>query len=132
MSASSVPINDDAFGAATLRKVALRLIPFMALLYFVNYLDRVNVGFAALTMNEDLGFSATVYRTGAGVLFLGFVLFQVPSNLALERVGTRRWVATIMVIWGLLSSGMAFVTGPTSFMSCDSSSASPRRVFSPA
>lgn len=115
MTATSVPTDDQAFGAATLRKVALRLIPFMALLYFANYLDRVNVGFAALTMNEDLGFSATVYGAGAGVLFLGYVVFQVPSNLALERIGTRRWVATIMVVWGLLSAGMAFVTGPTSF-----------------
>ncbi len=115
MAVSSVPVDSPAFGAATLRKVALRLIPFMALLYFANYLDRVNVGFAALTMNEDLGFSATVYGTGAGILFLGYVLFQVPSNLALERFGTRRWIAVIMVTWGLVSAAMAFVTSPTSF-----------------
>ena len=102
-------------GDAILRKVTWRLVPFMAVLYFINYLDRVNVGFAALTMNRDLGFSATVYGNGAGILFLGYVLFQVPSNLALERIGTRIWVAVIMVVWGVMSGAMALVTGPVSF-----------------
>ena len=102
-------------GARTLRKVMMRLVPFMALLYFANYLDRVNVGFAALTMNEDLQFSATVYGSGAGILFLGYVLFQVPSNMALQRIGTRLWITAIMVIWGLVSAAMAFVTDATSF-----------------
>ncbi len=101
--------------AAAIRKVTWRLIPFMALLYFINYLDRVNVGFAALTMNEDLAFSATVYGNGAGILFVGYVLFMVPSNVILDKVGVRQWVAVIMVAWGLISSAMAFVTGPTSF-----------------
>ncbi|MHB1206142.1 MAG: MFS transporter [Rhodospirillaceae bacterium] len=107
--------GDSEIGARTLRKVILRLVPFMALLYFANYLDRVNVGFAALTMNQDLQFSATVYGTGAGILFLGYVLFQVPSNIALQRIGTRIWVTTIMVVWGLVSAAMAFVTDATSF-----------------
>ena len=107
--------TDAELGARTLRKVTLRLVPFMALLYFANYLDRVNVGFAALTMNQDLQFSATVYGTGAGILFLGYVLFQVPSNVALQRFGTRIWVTSIMVIWGLVSAAMAFVTDATSF-----------------
>lgn len=106
---------ETELGARTMRKVITRLVPFMALLYFANYLDRVNVGFAALTMNEDLKFSPTVYGTGAGILFLGYVLFQVPSNLALQRMGTRLWVTIIMVIWGLVSAAMAFVTDATSF-----------------
>jgi ACS family tartrate transporter-like MFS transporter len=106
---------ESAVGVRTLRKVTWRLIPFMAVLYFLNYLDRVNVGFAALTMNDDLAFSATVYGNGAGILFLGYVLFQVPSNIALEKWGTRRWVTTIMVVWGIISSMMAFVSGQTSF-----------------
>lgn len=106
---------ESELGARTLRKVMARLVPFMALLYFANYLDRVNVGFAALTMNQDLQFSATVYGTGAGILFLGYVLFQVPSNLALQRIGTRLWVTCIMVVWGMVSAAMAFVTDSTSF-----------------
>jgi ACS family tartrate transporter-like MFS transporter len=105
----------DVMDRAVLRKVTWRLVPFMALLYFVNYLDRVNVGFAALTMNQDLGFSATMFGTGAGILFLGYVIFQVPSNLALERIGVRHWIAGIMVVWGIVSSATAFVIGPMSF-----------------
>ena len=98
-----------------LRKVTLRLIPFMALLYFVAFLDRVNVGYAALTMNADVGLSASAYGLGAGIFFLGYFLFEVPSNLILERVGARWWIARIMVTWGLVSASTAFVTGPTSF-----------------
>ncbi len=96
-------------------KVTWRLVPFMMLLYFVAYLDRVNIGFAALTMNADLGFSATVFGTGAGIFFLGYVLFEVPSNIALEKFGARRWIARIMITWGLLSCAMAFIQGQTSF-----------------
>ena len=98
-----------------LRKVTLRLIPFMALLYFVAFLDRVNVGYAALTMNADVGLSASAYGLGAGIFFLGYFLFEVPSNLILERVGARWWIARIMITWGLVSASTAFVTGPTSF-----------------
>jgi ACS family tartrate transporter-like MFS transporter len=105
----------DAEQAAVLRKVARRLIPYMALLYFVAFLDRVNVGFAALTMNEDVGLSASAYGLGAGIFFLGYFLFEVPSNLILERVGARRWIARIMITWGIVSAATAFVTGPTSF-----------------
>lgn len=100
---------------ATLGKVTRRLIPFLLLLYFVAYLDRVNVGFAALQMNQDLGFSAAVYGFGAGVFFLGYALCEIPSNLILARVGARRWIARIMITWGLLSVAMMFVRGPTSF-----------------
>ncbi len=113
--AASDENSASALGAQVIRKATWRLIPFMALLYFINYLDRVNVGFAALTMNADLGFSATVYGNGAGILFLGYVFFMVPSNIILEKVGARQWVAVIMAAWGAISAGMAFVQGPTSF-----------------
>jgi ACS family tartrate transporter-like MFS transporter len=97
------------------RKVVRRLIPFLMLCYFVAYLDRVNVGFAALTMNADLGLTAEMYGFGAGIFFAGYFLFEVPSNLLLERFGARVWIARIMVTWGLLATGMAFVTGAASF-----------------
>ena len=108
-------LPEDPAAAAVTRKVMWRLIPFMMLLYFVAFLDRVNIGFAALTMNADLGFSATVFGAGAGIFFLGYVLFEVPSNVALEKFGARRWVARIMFTWGLISCAMAFVSGPISF-----------------
>jgi ACS family tartrate transporter-like MFS transporter len=101
--------------AQVLRKVALRILPFIGLLYFVAYLDRVNVGYAALTMNADIGLSAAAYGAGAGIFFLGYFLFEVPSNLILEKVGARRWIARIMVSWGVLSAGMAFIDGPVAF-----------------
>jgi ACS family tartrate transporter-like MFS transporter len=100
---------------AVIRKAALRLLPFLCLLYFVAFLDRVNVGFAALTMNQDIGLSSSAYGFGAGIFFLGYFLFEVPSNLALKRFGARRWIARIMVTWGLVSIAMAFVEGPVSF-----------------
>jgi ACS family tartrate transporter-like MFS transporter len=106
---------ETAFGAAVIRKVGWRLLPFLAVLYFVAFLDRVNVGFAALTMNDDLGLTATQFGRGAGIFFLGYVLFEVPSNVMLARKGARVWIARIMISWGLLSAGMAFVTGPWSF-----------------
>ncbi|MQT13196.1 MFS transporter [Segnochrobactrum spirostomi] len=96
-------------------KAARRLIPLMMVLYLVSFLDRVNVGFAALTMNADLGFTPVVFGWGAGVFFLGYFLFEVPSNLVLEKVGARLWICRIMVTWGILSAATAFVTGPTSF-----------------
>jgi ACS family tartrate transporter-like MFS transporter len=99
----------------TLAKVTRRLLPFLFLLYIVCFLDRVNVGFAALEMNHDLGFSPAVYGFGAGIFFLGYVLFEVPSNLVLARVGARRWIARIMITWGLLASAMMLVHGPLSF-----------------
>lgn len=98
-----------ALAARTVRKVAWRLIPFMGLLYFVAFLDRVNIGFAALTMNEALGLSAAMYGFASGIFFLGYVLCEVPSNLILERVGARLWIARIMLTWGALSAGTALV-----------------------
>jgi ACS family tartrate transporter-like MFS transporter len=107
--------TESALGRATLAKVAWRLIPFLGVLYFFAFLDRVNVGFAALTMNADLGLSAAAYGLGSGIFFLGYVLFEVPSNVLLERFGARAWIARIMISWGVLSAAMAFVQGPASF-----------------
>jgi len=98
-----------------LRKITLRLIPFMFLLYIVSYLDRVNVSFAALQMNKALGFSNEIYSFGAGIFFIAYFIFEVPSNLILHRVGARLWIARIMVTWGIISSSMMFVRGPASF-----------------
>jgi ACS family tartrate transporter-like MFS transporter len=109
------PSSDHNPGAATLRKVAGRLIPFLGLLYFFAFLDRVNVGFAALTMNADLGISAAAFGIGSGIFFIGYILCEVPSNVMLERFGARLWIARIMISWGILSAAMAFVQGPKSF-----------------
>lgn len=105
----------DAPGKSASGKIVRRLIPFLMLCYFVAYLDRVNVGFAALTMNADLGFTAEMFGFGVGIFFVGYILFEVPSNLLLERFGARMWIARIMVTWGLLAAGMALITGPKSF-----------------
>ena len=103
--------------AVTLRKVTLRLIPFLFILYIVAWLDRVNVGFAALQMNSDLGFSSAAFGFGSGVFFLGYCLLEVPSNLILHRVGARRWIARIMMTWGAISMAMMFVrTTPTFYI----------------
>ncbi len=102
-------------GRTTLAKVGWRLLPFLLLLYVVAWLDRVNIGFAALQMNADLGFSAAVYGFGAGVFFIGYAAFEIPSNLILARVGARLWIARIMITWGILSVAMMYVQGPMSF-----------------
>src|SRR5688572_24298850 len=101
---------------AVVRKAMWRLLPFLVFCYFIAYLDRVNVGFAALTMNADLAISATAYGHGAGIFFIAYFLFEVPSNFALKRFGARVWIARIMVTWGIISVGMAFVSGTTSFL----------------
>jgi ACS family tartrate transporter-like MFS transporter len=100
----------------TMRKVYVRLLPFAIVTYFLCYLDRINVGFAALTMNKDLGLTASTFGLAAGAFFWGYFLFEVPSNMALEKVGARLWIARIMVTWGLLSGATAFCTGPYSFL----------------
>jgi ACS family tartrate transporter-like MFS transporter len=105
----------DTIERRTMRKVYLHLLPFCFALYLICYLDRANIGFAALTMNRDLGFSTYVYGLGAGAFFWGYFLLEVPSNLILERVGARRWIARIMVTWGIVSACFAFVNGPTMF-----------------
>jgi len=96
-------------------KASKRIIPFLILLYFFAYLDRVNISFASLQMNADLGFSSTVYGFGASMFFVAYFFFEVPSNLALSKFGARLWIARIMITWGLISAGMAFVSGERSF-----------------
>jgi MFS transporter, ACS family, tartrate transporter len=100
---------------AVVRRLTWRLLPFLFLLYIVAYLDRINVGFAALQMKQQLSFTDAVYGLGAGMFFGGYFFFQVPSNLALERVGARRWIALLMIAWGMISASMALVSGPRSF-----------------
>lgn len=97
------------------KKVAWRLVPFLCLCYLAAYLDRVNVGFAKLQMLSDLSFSNTVYGLGAGIFFLGYVLFEVPSNILLHKVGAKLWIARIMVSWGVIGAAMAFVQTSTQF-----------------
>lgn len=106
---------NSALETRVMRKVSWRIIPFIMLLYFIAFIDRVNIGFAALTMNKDLGFSPTVFGFGAGIFFLGYFLFEVPSNLILHKVGARIWIARVMVTWGIVSAAMAFIQGSTSF-----------------
>ncbi len=113
--AVSPGVADAAFEDATYRKVSWRLVPFLLLCYVVAYLDRVNVGFAKLQMLNDLKFSETIYGLGAGIFFLGYFLFEVPSNVILHRVGARIWIARIMITWGVISAAMMFVTTPTMF-----------------
>ena len=100
----------------TMRKVYLRILPFAALTYFFCYLDRINVGFAALTMNKDIGLDAAIYGMAAGAFFWGYVLFEVPSNIILEKVGARLWIARIMITWGILAGLTACVSGTYSFV----------------
>jgi len=100
---------------ALYRRLRWRLVPYLLLLYVIAWFDRVNISFAALTMNADLGFSAAVYGLGAGIFFAGYALFEVPSNLILARVGARRWIGRIMVTWGAISVAMMFVEGKWSF-----------------
>src|SRR5262245_11231271 len=102
-------------GSVTLRKVTLRLIPFLFILYIVAWLDRVNVGFAGLQMSAELGFSSAAFGFGSGVFFLGYCLFEVPSNLILHRVGARRWISRIMISWGVISAAMMFVRATPTF-----------------
>ena len=104
--------DDSEFERTTLRVVSRRLIPFLFVLYVTSFLDRVNVGFAALEMNRDLGFGHAVYGFGAGIFFLGYALFEVPSNLILARTGARVWIARIMITWGLVSIATVLVTAP--------------------
>src|SRR5687767_1643539 len=108
-------MENDLRRDIVIRRVTRRLIPFAFICYVVAYIDRVNIGFAARELQRDLGLSATQYGVGAGLFFLGYCVFEIPSNLILERVGARIWIARIMIVWGLMSAGMMFVTGTTSF-----------------
>jgi ACS family tartrate transporter-like MFS transporter len=100
---------------ATMRRVALRILPFLMVCYFVSFLDRVNVGFAALQMVQDLRLSPTVFGFGSGIFFISYFFCEVPSNLLLQKLGARLWIARIMITWGVLAAGMALVKGPHSF-----------------
>lgn len=99
----------------TINRVAWRLLPLLMLGYFMCYIDRANIGVAALTMNADLGISPQAFGLGAGIFFLGYFLFEIPSNMLLDRFGARIWIARIMISWGILSGAMAFISGPTGF-----------------
>lgn len=123
LSPSAIPASASTHAAAaeaqlealTMRRVGRRLLPFLFLLYVVCYIDRTNVSFAALQMNRDLGFSAAAYGLGAGIFFLGYALFEVPSNLILMRVGARRWIGRIAITWGILASAMMFIRNTETF-----------------
>ena len=112
---ASLPGDESEIARTTIRRVTVRLLPFLFILYVFNYLDRSNVAIAALQMNRDLGFSAGAYGLGAGIFFVGYVLLEVPSNILLARVGARWWIARIMLTWGLIASAMMFVRTPTHF-----------------
>ena len=111
----STSFGPDAVLQNATRKAALRFVPLLTIAYLFNYLDRTSLGFAALTMNKQLGLSASQFGLAAGILFLGYCLFEVPSNLLLYRFGARRWLARIMISWGIVSAATIFVVGPNSF-----------------
>src|SRR5499425_2078817 len=116
---TSVPtrsaVRESPDEANAVRRITWRLLPFLFLLYLIASIDRSNIAFAALQMNHDLGFSASVYGFGAGVFFVGYCLFEIPSNLILARVGARLWIARIMITWGLISVAMMFVRSASAF-----------------
>jgi MFS family permease len=111
----SIGAGSDAVLQSAVRKAALRFVPLLTIAYLFNYLDRTSLGFAALTMNKQLGLSASQFGLAAGIFFVGYSLFEVPSNLMLYRFGARRWLARIMISWGIVSTAMVFVVGPNSF-----------------
>ncbi|MEA2913664.1 MAG: transporter, family, tartrate transporter [Bradyrhizobium sp.] len=111
----AAPSGSDAVLQSAIRKAALRFVPLLTISYLFNYLDRTSIGFAALTMNQQLGLSAGQFGLAAGIFFLGYSLFEIPSNLLLYRFGARRWLARIMITWGLVSAATALVVGPNSF-----------------
>src|ERR1700753_3780284 len=107
--------GSEAVLQSAIRKAALRFVPLLTIAYLFNYLERTSLGFAALTMNQQLGLTAGQFGLAAGVFFLGYSTFEIPSNLMLYRFGARRWLARIMISWGLVSAATAFVVGPNSF-----------------
>ena len=115
MSATNPANHLDELGHRTLRKVRGHLMPLVVLLYFVAYLDRNNVGFAKLTMSADIGLSAAAYGLGAGMFFIGYALLEIPSNAGMYRFGARRWIARILISWGIFATAMALVNGETTF-----------------
>ena len=108
--AISTEASVDPLERETIKRIAWRLMPLLMLGYFCAYLDRVNVGFAKLTMNQALGFTEAMYGFGAGVFFIGYFLAEIPSNLILNKVGARKWIARILLTWGIISAFTAFVS----------------------
>ena len=108
-------VSDESTEDSLFHKVTLRLVPFLFVCYLGAYLDRVNVGFAKLQMQKELALSETVYGLGAGIFFLGYVLFEVPSNIILHKVGARLWLARVMLTWAIISAATAFVKTATAF-----------------
>src|SRR6185437_9692351 len=116
MTLSHTPLqHDHAFARATLRRVSFRILPLIFMMYICNFVDRTNVAMAALQMNRDLHFSSSAYGLGAGIFFIGYAICEVPSNMILARVGASRWMARIMISWGLIASAMMFVRTPMHF-----------------
>ncbi|MFJ3057525.1 MFS transporter [Herbaspirillum sp. NPDC087042] len=113
---ASAESTADAIGSSTIRKISWRILPVIVMMYFVAYIDRTNVSFAAIGMNRDLGFTSYLYGWGAGIFYLGYILFEVPSNVFMLRTGVRLWNVRILVSWAVLAAAMAFVSGPTSFI----------------
>jgi MFS transporter, ACS family, tartrate transporter len=111
----AVTVVSRDLGSKVISRLTRRLVPFLFVLYIIAYLDRINVGFAALQMREQLHFNDAVYGTGAGIFFAGYFFFQLPSNLILNRIGARRWICLLMVVWGVISCCMIFVTTPRNF-----------------
>jgi MFS transporter, ACS family, tartrate transporter len=107
--------HDDAAGRSAVRKVSWHVLPLLSLGFLIAYLDRLNISFAALQMNQDLGFSASIYGFGAGLFFLSYSLLEIPSNLLLVKFGARRWISRIMLTWGIIAVGMMFVRTPSQF-----------------
>jgi len=114
MSLIEPPPGNNPVETGTMRKLTLRIVPFLMVCYFVSFLDRVNLGFAALEMVKDLHLSSTVFGLGGGIFFVSYFFFEVPSNLLLEKFGACRWIARIMITWGVLAGAMALVKGPQS------------------
>src|ERR1700741_2129892 len=115
MTLQAVPLATQAAGDALYKRVYWRLIPLLIVCFIVAYYDRVNISFAKLQMQNELKFSDTVYGLGASLFFVGYILFEVPSNVMLHRLGARRWIARIMVSWGIVSALMMFVATPWHF-----------------
>src|ERR1700680_3583617 len=114
---SQTAAQDRALEAETMRRVSWRLMPFLILAYLLCYIDRVNVGFASLQMNKAVGIDPKTYGLGAGIFFIGYFILEVPSNLALERFGAQKWIARIMISWGMVSATFALIGGAISFPS---------------
>src|ERR1700760_4324903 len=108
--------SESLVEASTIRRVSWRPRPFLLAAYLICYIDRVNVGFASLQMNKALGLDPKIYGLGAGIFFVGYFILEIPSNLALEKFGARKWIAHIMISWGLVSGACALTSGPVSFL----------------